>query len=254
MKVYIFTIPKAGTYFLAYLISELGFRNTGFHVNKNNRLNTLKFDLGTNAKTPSVSSEKIKFLPTLAEVKDKELAFGHFPIPLMAWMLPEYHFICSYRHPRKTLVSEFMDFRFRREDVHWVSRSEIPDDAHAFSVYLNRHGPKHASIFHRMLAARLLAHEPNLEGFSQNRFCFVNFEKLLKSPKEIERIAACLGVHEVPDVEALHAKSLAQETKTKATELHFDRDTLWSPEAEEQYARLNLEPVVQRLIELGLEI
>jgi hypothetical protein len=252
MKVFIFTIPKAGTYFLAALVEQMGFRNTGFHVNKNSRLNTLKFDLGTNAKTPSVASENVKFLPTLAEVKDGELAFGHFAVPLMAWMLPAYHFICAYRHPRKTLVSEFMDFRFRRDDVPWVSRRTIPDDGQAFTQYLERHGPNHAKIFHRMLAVRVLAVEKNLDGFASERFCFVNFDRLLADHQTIEPIRACLAVDPATDLLALHQTALAAETKTKATELTIDRDKFWSEEAQAAYDRLALEPVVQRMGELGL--
>lgn len=252
MKVYLFTIPKAGTYFISHLISQMGFKNTGFHVTKNKRLNTLKFDLSSNARTPSITSENVGFLPTLSEVKDREMAFGHFPAPLMAWMLPEFNFICAYRHPRKTLVSEFVDFRFRRADVPSLSRSVIPDDAEAFSTYLKRRGPKHAATFHRMLAARILSSEPNLNAFSKERFCFVNFERLIEDPTEIIGIARCLRVNNGLNFEEIHARSLAEDTKTRATEIDFDRSSIWSQDAEDQYANLKLDPILHRMTELGL--
>jgi hypothetical protein len=65
MKVYIYTIPKAGTYFLADFIARLGFNNTGFHVNQNKFLNTAKLDMDTNARFPSRAMERQSFTRTL---------------------------------------------------------------------------------------------------------------------------------------------------------------------------------------------
>jgi hypothetical protein len=253
MKVYIYTIPKAGTYFLADFIARLGFHNTGFHVNQKKFLNTAKFDLETNARFPSRTMERQSFMKTLRDMNDGDLAFGHFAVPLMAWIFPDFFFVCAYRHPRKTLMSEFIDFRFRREDIAWIARDMIPDDRDAFAAYLERHGEGHMAIFSQMLALTVLRNEPLCGRFQTGQFHMLNFETLLKSPEAAVDLAERLGVRAKPAMEALEETKNA-ETKTKATGLDIDRDALWSDRAEELYARINAEAYVKRGRELGWTI
>jgi hypothetical protein len=253
MKVYIYTIPKAGTYFLADFIARLGFHNTGFHVNQKKILNTAKFDLETNARFPSRAMERQSFLKTLRDMKDRDVAFGHFAVPLMAWIFPEFFFVCSYRHPRQTLISEFIDFRFRREDIAWIARDAIPDDRDAFSAYLERHGEGHMMVFSQMLALTVLRNEPLCGRFQTGQFHMMNFESLLKSPQVAIDLAERLGASPERAIEALEETRNA-ETKTKATGLDIDRAALWSDRAEELYATINAEAYVARGRELGWTI
>lgn len=252
MKVYIYTIPKAGTYFLADFIGRLGFHNTGFHVNQKKFLNTAKFDLETNARFPSRAMERQSFMKTLRDMNDGDLAFGHFPVPLMAWIFPDFFFVCSYRHPRQTLVSEFIDFRFRREDVNWIARDQIPDDREAFCTYLERHGQGHMAVFSQMLAITVLRNEPLCGRFQTEQF-MLNFETLLKSPQSAVDLAGRLGIAPDRATEALEQTRNA-ETKTKATGLDIDRAALWSDRAEELYSSINAEDYVKRGRELGWTI
>jgi hypothetical protein len=231
MKVYIYTIPKAGTYFLADFIGRLGFHNTGFHVNQKKFLNTAKFDLETNARFPSRAMERQSFMKTLRDMNDGDLAFGHFPVPLMAWIFPDFFFVCSYRHPRQTLVSEFIDFRFRRE----------------------RHGQGHMAVFSQMLAITVLRNEPLCGRFQTEQFYMLNFETLLKSPQSAVDLAGRLGIAPDRATEALEQTRNA-ETKTKATGLDIDRAALWSDRAEELYSSINAEDYVKRGRELGWTI
>ncbi|MCX7288625.1 MAG: hypothetical protein NTW20_14005 [Rhodobacterales bacterium] len=253
MKVYIYTIPKAGTYFLADFISRLGFHNTGFHVNQKKFLNTAKLDLETNARFPSQAMERQSFMKTLRDMNDGDLAFGHFPVPLMAWIFPEFFFVCAYRHPRQTLVSEFIDFRFRREDVRWIARDQIPDDRDAFCAYLERHGEGHMAVFSQMLAVTVLRNEPLCSRFQTGQFHMLNFETLLKSPQCAIDLANRLGIPPARATEALEQTRNA-ETKTKATGLDIDRAALWSDRAEDWYGKINAEAYVTRGRELGWTI
>ena len=41
MKIYVYTIPKAGTYFIADFLGRIGFLNTGYHVMANYFLDKL---------------------------------------------------------------------------------------------------------------------------------------------------------------------------------------------------------------------
>jgi len=250
MKVYIHTIPKAGTYFIADFISRMGFNNTGLHVSQNKFLDTARFDMDTNTRFPSRTMVRQPFMKTLRDLKDNDLAFGHFPAPMMNWIFPDIFFVCAYRHPRQTLVSEFIDFRFRREDIKWLSRDQISDDTVAFAAFLERHGAKHMGSFSQMLGITLLYNEPLCKQFKSDQFHFLNFETLLKDPQNAVELAARFMVDPQRAVEALEETKRA-ETKTKATKLEIDREALWSDKAEEMYRKINAEAYVMRGRELG---
>lgn len=253
MKVYVYTIPKAGTYFIAEFLERLGFNNTGFHVNQKRMLDTKKLDLAVNAKTPSKALVVQNFAKTLREMNDNDVAFGHFPVPLMAWIYPQFRFVCAYRHPRKTLISEFIDFRFRRSDVKWVSREAIADDKEAFATYLMRHGEGHAAIFSQMLAISMLVAEPLCTRYPPEYFHFLNFDQLIADPSVAESLAVGLGVTS-RDVVKIHGETLLAETKTKASDVEIDRAAIWSDHAEQLYDLCGFESYVQRGKELGWKI
>lgn len=250
MKIYIYTIPKAGTYFLADFVDRLGFNNTGYHLSRTSFLNTRKLDLKTNAEFPGQAKESQGFMKTLRNLGNGDAVFGHFPVPLMGWMFPDFRFVCAYRHPRKTLVSEFIDFRFRRKDINWISRETIADDQEAFCAYLERHGEAHMSVFSNMIAATLLRNEELCVRFPAERSYLLNFETLLKDPGEAGRLAGYLGSDPQAGMDALEA-TLAAETKTKATNIELDRDALWSDRAETAYETLRAEDYARRGRELG---
>jgi hypothetical protein len=250
MKIYIYTIPKAGTYFLADFVSRLGFNNTGWHASRGNVLNTIGFDAETNSRYPSRTVEKQPFMRTLNLMNDGDLAFGHFAVPLMGWLFPGFFYICAYRHPRETLVSEFVDFRFRRKDVGWLSQERVPDDKEAFSLFLAKHGPNHMGVFSQMLAVTLLQRERLCHAFEPERFHILNFNSLLNDPGAARALAAALGKSSEEAAAALEATKQA-ETKTKATDLAIDREALWSDAAEEFYHDLDAEAFVERGRQLG---
>ncbi|MEI6099243.1 MAG: sulfotransferase domain-containing protein [Alphaproteobacteria bacterium] len=253
MKVYIYTIPKAGTYFLADFIGRLGFNNTGIHVFQNEILDTAKFDMDTNSKFPSRTMVVQPFMKTLRGLQNNDLAFGHFPAPMLAWMFPDMFFVCAYRHPRQTLVSEFIDFRFRREDIKRLSPSQIPDDKAAFVAFLEGRGAEHMTIFAQMLGITLLYNEPLCKKFRRDRFHFLNFETLLKDSKGAIDLADRFMVDPERAVQAWE-ETKQTETKTKATKLEIDREALWSDQAEELYRQINGEAHVKRGRELGWTI
>lgn len=253
MRLYIYTIPKAGTYFLADFFSRIGFNNTGFHVARNFVLNTRKLDLGTNARLPEEARENQLFTITLQRMRDGDAAFGHFPLPLLGWTYPDFQHVCAYRHPRKTLMSEFVDFRFRREDVPWLTRSAVAGDAEAFCTYLERHGPAHMSIFAEMIGSSLLRNEPLFTRHSPGLYYMLNFDRLLEDPEEAARLATAFGAS-ARDGRAAREATLQAETKTKTTGLDIDRAALWSPRAENLYRKLDAESYVRRARELGWDL
>lgn len=238
MAVYIYTIPKAGTYFFAALLERFGLRDTGYHVSRDSFLDTKKHSLEENARTPGVAKRSGSYLQILRNLGEDDVAFGHFPAPLVWRALPQsMKFLCAYRHPRQTLVSEFVDFRFRREDVPWVSRAAIADDAEAFAEYLRRHGTtSHAAIFQSMLL-----HQQNLQfelagPKEQKASIFVNFDRAMRDVNVILHIAAFVGrdlTH--AEAKAALAATLGAETKTKSSDVKLDRSAFWTTATEALY-------------------
>jgi hypothetical protein len=253
VKLYIFTIPKAGTYFLADFIGRLGFENTGFHVSANSFLNTKKLDLETNTRFPGKAKEDKLCMRLLREVRHGQLAFGHLSVPLLSPLFPAFRFVCAYRHPRKTLVSEFVDFRFRRRDLPQFSVEEIPDDRDAFCTYLERRAQGHLGHLSEMIGVALLLNEECYGALTPDRAYMLNFETLLQTPGECGSLCAWLGVDPEAGPPALE-ETRATDTKTNATGIELDREALWSDRAAELYARSGAEGLVRRARELGLDI
>jgi hypothetical protein len=253
MKLYIHTVPKAGTYLLAAFMENMGFDNTGYHVSQDNYLDTRKFSLDENAKTPSITIEQQYFVILLRGLSDNQMAFGHLPVATLSWALPRYRFICAYRHPKKTLLSEFIDFRFRRLDVDFVSRSLIKDDAEAFVHYLNKHGPTHMTVFSGMIATATLFNNPVFIRYHADRVVFINFDDFLQTSGPAHTIAQHYGLDE-KRVDDAWQSALATETKTNATSLKIDRDALWSAEALAAADKLDLETYVDSARAAGLDL
>lgn len=253
MKLYIFTVPKAGTYFLADFIGRLGFENTGFHVSANSFLNTKKLDLQTNTRFPGKAKENRICMRLLREVGHGQLAFGHLSVPILSPLFPAFRFVCAYRHPRTTLVSEFVDFRFRRLDLPQFSAQEIPDDRYAFCTYLERRAQGHLGHLSEMIAVALLRNEDCYAHLTADRAYMLNFDKLLQSPGECRELCAWLGLDPETGPPALD-QTRATDTKTNATGIELDREALWSDRARELYARSGAEDLVRRAREVGLDI
>jgi hypothetical protein len=252
MKVYINTIPKAGTYFTAEFLAQLGFTNTGLHVGLSEVLRTRDFPLEVNVETPTATIEKRPYAEVIRGLADNEVAFGHFPVALRPLRFPGVRFICTYRHPRTTLMSEFVDFRYRRRDVAWISPARIPDDRVAFAAFLRQKGPVQLDRWNELLRIRLLVLS-RVPGFSPRRHAFCSFDDLLSNLACGLALARWLGRDPELVPEAL-ARARATETKTKATGLAIDRRALWTAEAERVYAGIGFERRMKSARRLGLNV
>lgn len=257
MSVYIYTLPKAGTYFIAQLLSNLGLHDTGLHLSSHEFLDTKRFTLEQNAMTPEIAAVEGFFVPVVRRMGPQDILFGHFPLPRNLHVaLPDMKYICSYRSPEKTLISEFIDFRFRRSDVPWLSPEEVPDDATAFEVYLEQHGlGTHLDIFKCIVVYHSTVNHPLERTTEREKVCFVHFETLLEQPGAVRQIAAFLEKDiSLQEAEAIHQKTLAAETKTKATGLTLDRAALWSDRARQIFAESEFPAAIALAREQGLQV
>lgn len=256
MSVYIYTLPKAGTYFVADLLERLGLENTGFHIAKDHYLDTKTHTLEENAQRPTTTTVQRFFAPVVRELAPHQFAFGHFPLPLNPQVAPPHlKYICAYRHPKRTLMSEFIDFRFRRTDLSWISAQKIENDVAAFERYLEVHGTRaHQLIFKNVVTYRILSAHPLQSPLFHDTGIFLNFDKLLRDPKIVERIAEFVDMPIPLDrAQELLNETLNSETKTKATDLNIDREQFWSERAIELYEASGFPLAIEMGRDAGLE-
>lgn len=251
MRYYVYTMPKAGTYLLAEFLQQIGLINTGRHVELGRFLDTKSFDLETNTTNPASTIVDRPFIRTLEDLADGEMAFGHLPVPLCSWALPNMKFVCSYRNPKYTLVSEFIDFRFRRVDIGWISKYNVQDDREAFLLYLKNRGSAHKNHLSEMLAARMIYNNGFFTEFNCQNAIFVNFDSFLASDKDAITVGRFLGYDASVSARAW-AGALAAETKTKATGLPVPRGSLWTREALNMLNELGFQYLIDKGSRLGL--
>jgi hypothetical protein len=247
-RIYIYTIPKSGTYLMSGFVHALGFPSTGWHIAQSQTLETLSADAKTNAREPSKTAVARGYLDSFTAVPPGHHAYGHFsPLYLTPSLITEhgYRFIAIKRHPRDVLVSEFIDFRHRRVDVAWVSEARIPDPQRAFETYLARHGKVIRHICASfLLLEQTVANPLYRELMRERRHLFLDFARLVDpdlGPIAAAEVAAFLGQTVTgSEVSSEWRKALAADNKTKAAglALQYDRVALWTEKAEATYAQL----------------
>ena len=255
MSVYIYTIPKSGTYFFAAMLELLGLENTGIHIMKEHYLDTKRFDLNVNSKYPSRTLVKQDYRKTIRSLSENQIAFGHYPLPMIPFSSQRHtKFLCAYRHPRETLVSEYIDFRFRRKDIPWISPEKIPNHKKAFIRFMRRHGVTHHydSIKYFVYTAQYL-HSPI--GYRKRRKTqFYNFDKTLIDPQESNKISKFIGKPiEINRAAAFLEALKSTETKTKVNDIKIDRQSLWTAKAEELYHERGFDRLITKARNVGLE-
>lgn len=253
MKLYIHTVPKAGTYFLPALLEQFGYRNSGKHIFMKWYQETgTEAEHGRNAPAPT---HPVGFVSALNHLADGEVAFGHAPAPLLLQAFPHFQFICSYRHPARALEAEFVDFRYLRNDKQAYGPEQVPSDQAAFERYLARRGPGIVGEFEKMLSVATIACDSYFAKKHPDRIAFVEFESLRKSPEAVHDLLSQLGkqVSLRESEEALTAV-LGARTRTSSSGLKLDRASLWSPKAERLYDKLAFEEIVERGRDFGWQI
>jgi hypothetical protein len=256
-RIYIYTIPKSGTYLMSGFVHALGFPSTGWHIAQSKTLETLSVDTQTNAREPSTTAVSRSYLNAFKSVPSGHHAFGHFsPLYLTPGLIVDrgYRFIAIKRHPREVLVSEFIDFRHRRTDVAWVSEARIPDPHRAFEAYLAQHGPVIRHICIDFLLMQQTAASPLYrELMREPRHLLLDFARFTDpetGPGVAAEVAAFLG-SAMPDTELPHVWAAAlnanNKTKTAGLKLPYARASLWTDDAEAHYQRLGFHKITDDL-------
>lgn len=256
-KLYVFTIPKSGTYFLAELLSRLGWRNSHMHIAEAHYLDNKDVDVKAIARDPLLTLNKAPFNDSLGMVENGALCYGHMnPMHFYGPHRSDFAVVGCRRHLREVLVAEFIDFRFRREDhlVQWISREAVADDFDAFAAYMERHGPIIAHIAATYIAYRDL----RAQGYYNRAaklapYVDLSFEGLMGPYPlvELRKLARGMslphGDDELLDV-LEQAKNAENKTKSVGETIAVDRAALWdAPGVAQAYDALGLPELAARL-------
>lgn len=230
---YIYTMPKAGTYLLASLCEELGMVNSGRHISFTSYLDTLAFPAKVNRHYPSKTRIQQQFIKTFKQSMG-QTTFGHLsPSFLPPGIFYSTDIITAYRQPLEVLVSEYNDFRYIRKDVRFCSIETEENDVRAFELYLKRQAPVIRDIMIEM--ARYF------DCFSQSLYApkyaravpiIINFNRLKDSNyiEWLEKVFTYFLPNGSIGLNDSLKSTYNKETKTKSHEYPFDIDTLWTDE------------------------
>jgi hypothetical protein len=257
VRAYIYTVPKAGTYLMDAYLSALGMASTGWHVDLESYLDTRRLEWQVNVATPSAAAVAQPYLSTFAKMPLGSHAVGHFSplyIPLGVFARQAMRVVAMWRHPREVLVSEFVDFRFRRTDVEFVSERRQPDSREAFLIYMREHASGIRHICHDQLLLREVHGHPDFRnrlGFDPLKI--VDFRTFLDPDEgwlKAREVANFLGFKlSNEQVRQCWQQALDADNKTRADTLALPlpREALWTPEAVRQYKALGFDLLAARM-------
>ncbi|MDD9897779.1 MAG: sulfotransferase domain-containing protein [Candidatus Melainabacteria bacterium] len=226
------TIPKAGTYFLAEILSEIGAKNRHLHVAKNHAENLLRFGEEVNKFTPSKAKLPLKLDQALYTVQAGEFVFGHIAKPLLNdFALENFKIIYSYRDHKEAMQAEFYWFREIRRDMQeeFTRHSDLSAQDH-FIKYLEIFGPTRVRLF------KFLDMWKDEDGVTQIDFNQFRSDKAYAQKKIIE-IGNDIGI----PVDEARAAEILETCLNKDTKTKVKRNksiSLWNDEAEKIYAKL----------------
>lgn len=255
VKAYIYTIPKAGTYLTSAFLDLIGVESTGWHISQRKFLETKAFDNETNKSEPSRTMVPRPYLASFRKIPSGSHAFGHFnPMYVVPGVLRDFRVIAVKRKLKEVVVSEFIDFRYRRRDVAFVSKDLIPDPIKAFEKYMEKHAPIIKNIAHNFLLLEELSRNEDYRYLvGHNNYLFVDFKSFLDpvtGPGVAFEMSNFLGcILDKEEVEKFRLNALMVENKTKSDDsiLDFERASIWSDVATDVYMSLEMDVLDRRL-------
>jgi len=228
---YIYTVPKAGTYLLASLCEEFSIDNSGCHIGFSGFLDTHSHPEEVNRHRPSATRAPQQYIKTFKQCAG-QIAFGHLsPSFLPPGVFNKTQVITAYRDPLEVLISEYNDFRFIRQDVRFCSKQTEPDDISSFGLYLERQAPIIRDILIEM--GRYLdcfAQSLYAPKYSDSLPLLINFNRLHDADYLLWLDQ--LFIRFLPDSDTTFTsalkKTFGKKTKTKSQGYSFEPEKLWN--------------------------
>ncbi|NQY78727.1 MAG: sulfotransferase domain-containing protein [Candidatus Caenarcaniphilales bacterium] len=226
------TIPKAGTYFFAEILSEIGATNRHLHVAKSHAETLYYAPEEVNRFTPKKAKVPLTISQALYTVLPGEFVFGHIAKPMLEEVfLNRFKIIYSYRDHKEAMQAEFYWFREIRKDMEeeFNKFKHLSVEEH-FIKYLEIFGPTRVRLFRFLDMWR---READVLSIDFNKF---RNERDYARDKVIE-ISKYIDM----ELDSARAEEILDTCFNKDTKTKVKRDksiNLWTPEAEKIYEAL----------------
>ena len=226
------TIPKAGTYFFAEILSEIGAKNRHLHVAKTHAETLYYAPEEVNRFTPKKAKVPLTISQALHTILPQEFVFGHIAKPMLEQVfLDRFKIIYSHRDHKEAMQAEFFWFREIRKDMEeeFNKYKDLSPEEH-FIKYLKIFGPTRVRLFRFLDMWR---REPGVLSIDFNKF---RAERDY-AHRQVLAMAEHIGIEiDEPRAEEVLDTCFNKDTKTKVKR---DRSiNLWTPEAEKIYDSL----------------
>ncbi len=224
------SIPKAGTYFFAELLSELGVQNRHLHIAKHHAENLLLCSEEINKHKPSLAKVPLRLDQALYTVQASEFVFGHIAKPLLNdFALNRFKIIYSYRDHKAAMQAEFHWFRELRQDLpaKFTRYAHLSPEEH-FIHYLKIYGPTRVRLFSFLDLWK-----------SDPKVFLIDFDKF-RAERDYA-IQSILGLAQYLELTEPSAEEILERCLNKDNKTKVKRDpsqNLWSPQAEAIYSKL----------------
>lgn len=243
MKIFVITLPKAGTYLIAEILKKMGFEQSA-HISTHDIIDLKITDLDTLRANPDVYVKPTTFTRALEVVKPNHFAVGHIPCQepikeaLLGWKK-----IFAYRNMRDIVISAVRYYskikhpRYDDLEKAFYFKS-LPMGEEKIALWMQLWGEEHVLLAKEM-APWLV--DPSVMS--------VRFESLIgvngsdHQLKSVKQIATHVG-KELADEEAakIITDSIATTTSTSTGKLS-DYKEWWTPNLETIYTEMGFREV-----------
>lgn len=224
-KVFVNSIPKAGTYLVSEILRRAGLHQTLWHVAETAYDDYTRVGRADGRRTPERARTQQPMAETLARIETGQFAVGHLSHKIASvGALKGFQIIFLSRDLRECLVS-YVRFMMEtgRAAVRGCVWAGIADPTERLMAYFRVDGPVMVQLF-RDMAAWLL--EPNVTSLR-----FADLKSPASAPDWLPPLTARLGLILPADPLGLVREALDSDTITKSKSPTV-LSTVWSPECQ----------------------
>lgn len=242
-KVIVCSIPKSGTYLVAEIVKQLGFRATNLHLGTHEFADYGAADLETGRRNPGqlIVSELIE--SSINRVRDGEFAVGHLPIET-APLLSGFRVVFVCRNVRDVLISFCRWIAATGRDPDGGNWRELQDGPDKLLGFLERRGED----MYKIVSLAQDWHSTN-----QMPTWEVTFEELMGDFGKSKTISAMRRIADATDRRYSDAdllwvlqKAKSADTLTRSTG-RTNRRRWWNRAVEREYRRRGFFEINKRL-------
>lgn len=225
MKVFLITVPKAGTYLLSAIMQNMGVHRSHLHISDKGHNDYSRIPFEIRRKDPGKSFTEMPLAKSLSLVRDGSFAVGHLRHTAEAEeALQPFRLLFAGRKPKDTLLSRMLFLlesgRAHRwdKDRPWVNER---NPGKQFLKYLSIRGDENLDLYSRILP---WMNRQEVECFDFDHLKEFPYENLVRLSNALELNCSDEMIQKVID------SSFGAKTLTHSS-VQVDRSAYWTDEA-----------------------